>query len=256
MKPTRAILRCVILMLLVSLGISMVSAWSYNRYLEDNFVPNGKKWPMFEQGMPIEEIYKSYQEHDQYAFSTLTLHEIEITLKQPIRYYETPDVKSEPALELPAGRYRIAIGEPVFDQGLNTLPTYRKGWRYARTLPSPISDENENTIPISSFNRWYYVQLQDLNTVRIRLLLEGESKYFWRWVTKINLNLTSPIEYWNSLWRETDLFNLDEILYENGDYLSPDLFRPLWDWKCAALVIGIVLLMVPERLSARRENTT
>mgnify|MGYP003379543136 FL=1 len=60
MKPLRAILRCVILMLLVSLGISMVSAFSYNRYLEKNFVPNGKKWPLFEQNVPLEEIYSDY----------------------------------------------------------------------------------------------------------------------------------------------------------------------------------------------------
>ena len=45
------------------------------------------------------------------------------------------------------------------------------------------------------------------------------------------------------------------MMYEDGDYLSPDLFKPLWDWKCTALSIGIVLLLIPERLLARREKT-
>ena len=67
MKPTRAILRCIILMLLVSLGTSVVSAAQFNRYLKENFVPNGKKWPMFEQGMPIEKIYEEYLDSDGYA---------------------------------------------------------------------------------------------------------------------------------------------------------------------------------------------
>ena len=251
MKPLRAILRCVILMLLVSLGISVVSAAQFNRYLKDNFVPNGKKWPMFEQGMPIEDIYNEYLDSTYYAFSNLTSFSIDIVLNHPIRYYHTPDINSEPAVELPAGRYRIEIGEPVFHQGINTLPTYQKGWRYARTLPEPLTPENEKQENLTSPMRWYYVRLEDLKRVTIHLLAEERTLYTNRFLEG-KLNLRSLVRLWKK--SGVSLYNLDKLLYEQGDYLSPDLFRPLWDWKCTALATGIVLLMIPERLMARREN--
>ena len=253
MKPSRAVLRCIILMLLVSLGIFVVSAAQFNRYLKDNFVPNGKKWPMFEQGIPIEDIYNEYLDSTYYAFSNLTSFSIDIVLNHPIRYYHTPDINSEPAVELPAGRYRIEIGEPVFHQGINTLPTYQEGWRYARTLPEPLTLENEKQERFTSPMRWYYVRLEDLKRVTIHLLAEERTLYTNRFLEG-KLNLRSLVRLWKK--SGVSLYNLDKLLYENGDYLSPDLFRPLWDWKCTALVIGMVLLMVPERLSARRENTT
>ncbi len=252
MKPTRAVLRCVILMLLVSLGISIASAFSYNRYLEKNFVPNGKKWPMFEQGIPIEDIYNEYLDSTYYAFSNLTSFSIDIVLNHPIRYYHTPNINSEPAVELPEGRYRIEIGEPVFHQGINTLPTYQEGWRYARTLPEPLTLENEKQERFTSPMRWYYVRLEDLKRVKVQLQLGAQRlyiKFFLKGKRRPPASLERQLEYGVSL------NNLDRILYENGDYLSPDLFKPLWDWKCTALVIGIVLLMIPERLLARREKT-
>ena len=253
MKPPRAVLRCVILMLLVSLGTSVVSAAQFNRYLKENFVPNGKKWPMFEQGMPIEKIYEEYLDSDGYADSTLTLFSVDIELDRPIRYYHTPDLNSQPAVEISPGRYRIAIGEPDFDQGFNTLPTYQKGWRYARTLPEALTSKNEDRAFFQSPMRWYYVRLEDLKWVQLQLRLQGEMNWLKIWSKNMEA-LASPITYWKSLWEHTDLYELDNMMYEDGDYLSPDLFKPLWDWKCTALSIGIVLLLIPERLLARREN--
>ena len=253
MKPPRAVLRCVILMLLVSLGISAGSSVRYNQYLTENFVPNDTTWPLFCKGVPIEEIYWYYLDSDGYADSTLTLFSVDIELDRPIRYYHTPDLNSQPAVEISPGRYRIAIGEPDFDQGFNTLPTYQKGWRYARTLPEALTSKNEDRAFFQSPMRWYYVRLEDLKWVQLQLRLQGEMNWLKIWSKNMEA-LASPITYWKSLWEHTDLYELDNMMYEDGDYLSPDLFKPLWDWKCTALSIGIVLLLIPERLLARREN--
>ena len=229
-KPTRAVLRCVILMLLMSIVLSVVSAIRFNQNLKSNFVPNGKKWPLFQQNAPLKEIYRPYYDSGSYAADFIILYQVDITLNYPIRYYD-----------------RIAIAGTSFSQGLNSCPTYQKGWRYARTLPERIESDSAAHQLLSSPNQWYYVRLEDLKRVRFHIVIQDEI----RWMQE---KLDNPIRQWRWLWQATELLEVDRLLYKQGDYLSPDLFKPLWDWKCTALTIGIILLIIPERLLAKREN--
>lgn len=266
MKKTRTLLRCLLLLLLVSLGICVFSAAGYNRYLNENFVPNGENGD-YAQGVPMERIYRKKLEDRYYRGIFQTLEgpspNEKATIKEPISLYNSPDEDAGAALVLEPGDYYISRRLCDFGQGSRSLPTYQKGWRYF-IPPQKLS----GGIPESEYDRWYYVKLEDLQKLRRSQLWNRGTELFRIWLAdhpirtftvslfesgQINLTLYHWLKgNFNSL----DLLAIDKKMFEKGDYLSPDLLKPLWDWNCTVLAAGIVLLFVLERLLARPQNKT
>ena len=255
MKPTRTVLRCVILMLLVSLGISVASAAGYNQSLKDGFQPNGTTSILYARGGDIENLAKAQYQQLYFGGDDLTLTYYLFEINYCVRFYSTPDTGNECAVEFLPGKYRMQRPNLYIPQGFQGYPASQQGWRYVR-MPKIEFDSKKEVWNISDpdecSQRWYYVKTEDLKRLRKSILAQNEGLYCWRPTS--NAGYTKR-ECDRALIRSTDLFSADRLLYENGDYLSPDLFRPLWDWKCTALSIGIVLLLIPERLLARREKT-
>ena len=264
-------LRCFIFILSVCLGIFIASAFSYNRYLEKNFVPNGENCD-YAKGIPLDKMdrKKLITRYDDVIFQALSVSRSEVVkLDKPLNLYQEPDEDTEVAMILPAGEYFLSRNSCDFGQGCRSLPTYKKGWRYFIPPMQLVESDGKGNEERKNFSDWYYIKLEDLERLQAKYVLQQLNRLFELWIERDPTNYTFsrlvkyhdftilfPFHpsYIKNIMGSVELLAIDRIMFENGDYLSPDLFKPLWDWKCTALSIGIVLLLIPERLLARREN--
>lgn len=265
-------LRCLILVLLVCLGISVASAFSYTRYLRENFVPNGENCD-YAKGIPLEKMdrKKLNTRYDDGMFQTLSVSRSEVVkFDKPLNLYKEPDEDAGVVMVLPAGEYFLSRNSCDFGQGSRSMPTYKKGWRYFIPPVELLDGDGTQIEERKNSNHWYYVKLEDLEKLQEKYVLQQMNRMLILWIESdpIKYAFTMLVKYHTftvlfpfhpsyikNITRSVDLLAIDRIMYEKGDYLSPDLFKPLWDSKDTALAIGIILLVLPERLMARKEKS-
>ena len=167
-----------------------------------------------------------------------------VTLKRPLRYYTGPDRNSPVALELKAGEeYYVISDDYLLGEGNRTLPTYQRGWRCAAILRSVKPENQDHT---ENLNKRYYVNLGDLR----RIQRDCEWDYFLKDPLH---NFGGPfyITYGSSeTGKKKDYLDIftecDSTMYRLGQYISPDLKKPLWDiWNTLFLTGAVLCLIAP-----------
>ena len=237
--------------LIVTLLCRIVPAYLWNLRLEKNFVPStrqGAENEPYRIGLPMEEWDPTEYTY-RYTFPNggMASRRRIFTLTRDVHWYERPDQNSPVAATLTTGTSYLVGGEyyrPLWAEGCFSWPTYKKGWRYCTPFLTPEEIDRSlgdgSDIPSRERQKRYYVRLEDLY-----YLCEMGAQ-----------GLPQPDQTVSLRTKEPPYFVIDFALYRNGCYLSPDLFKPLWDWNCTVLAAGIVLLFVLERLLAKLQNKT
>lgn len=226
------------IMILLCLVIYRVSAALYhNDRLQKEFSTELNP-SSYQQGIPMEEMelsaYSSYFPNI-YAMPNYQItHHIETPVK--ISYYsEIPTAETIPALEINKGATIRAIQGNSSDSGFydpgygyTSYPTYDQGWRYVR--PFELASEDCQQF----HEQYYYVRIEALEAVIDKVI-------------QVNPSLRSAIRQqgWSVHTGKHNIATyIDQIFYQNGVYLSPDLFLKVIDrWNIMMIAsIGVLIL--------------
>lgn len=163
---------------------------------------------------------------------------LSVTLPEDIVYYREENGLKVPALTLPKGSevsfYMTMDSFIPYGYGYLTYPTYERGWRYA--VPFEVDGEpyhylrNENRILSQADEDFYYVKLEDIETVYRMLFVarRGTDLDPWEMEHLVQINLLI----------------IDEILLWNNIYLSPDMQAAvLSPWNLFAFLIAFLLML-------------
>lgn len=235
--------------LIVFLGCILLHtgmAVNYNRKVEREFYPNGMNNQPYQRKEPVDTMDISRYQGNIIYSQIETLYPVMVRLKKPLRYYTRPDRNSPVAVELEAGKeYYLLWGGYVLGEGNRTLPTYKKGWRCA-TILRPVKTEGMDPQMLS---KRFYVRLEDLISVQ----REYEWQYFLNHPTYVKWSFGAPFYTTggdgNGKMEKIyyDLFtSVDSVMYRLGQYISPDLKKPLWDtWNTLFLTGAVLCLIAP-----------
>lgn len=231
-----ALAAAILLLLLVSLRIG--HALYHNNRLNSQFTAASPPGP-YQEKTAMDAMDLSV--FDRLLPSAFSLPEFTLTpvLQTPValRYYtEIPGNGAVPVLEIPQGSPIAALpphatGSPFFKAGYGytSYPTYERGWRYAQPFALAGAEANAYAQP------YYYVAQKDLYAVS-RVVMDAHKP------------LSAAVKQRGLISKQgahTMTLYLDDLLYQNGQYLSPDLKYPLFDRLNAVLLslAGFLLLV-------------
>lgn len=188
----------------------------------------------YKNGTPLHEMDLSRLRH-YLTIATVPLgHKISNTLELPkkVVYYKQQDGIKVPALELPKGTtilwkptdqlYDISLG-----YGCQGYPTYEKGWRYAQPFMVSGKETDYTLLP------YYFVKTSDLESVAYKAIKSTKP------MMDSLANKLRSLRY--RVFTYTRF--IDEIFYEKGVFLSPDLIQPIWQLP-DAIMIGLAAALI------------
>ncbi|MEK5034742.1 hypothetical protein MKY96_25130 [Paenibacillus sp. FSL R7-0302] len=234
---------CTVLTVIILLCVIVYrtgAAWYHNHQLRKDFSAAVPASP-YQQGTPLEQMdlgaYSSYfpgiSGEPEYSLT----HRIEAPVS--LKYYtEIPTDETAVALEIPKGTMIEAIPEDTqgssfyeLGYGYTSYPTYGKGWRYVRPFKTA-----EAASP-GLGEEYYYIKIDRLEAVLDAAI--RANKPFRAAVRQQHWTLNQGTHTFARL--------IDEALYQNGAYLSPDLFYRILDrWNLmllgATAIVTVVLL--------------
>ncbi|MEK3762121.1 hypothetical protein MKZ07_27375 [Paenibacillus sp. FSL P4-0338] len=234
---------CAVLTVIILLCIIVYrtgSALYHNHQLRKDFSTAATASP-YGQGIPLEQMDLSTYSFYFPGISAEPTYSLTHRIEAPVtlQYYtELPSGETPVALEIPKGTMIEAIPEGTqassfyeLGYGYTSYPTYEKGWRYVRPFKTA-----EDANPALS-EKYYYVQMDSLEAVLDSAI--RANKPFRAAVRQQHWTLDQG--------KHTFARYIDDVLYQNGAYLSPDLFYRTFDrWNImllgAVVVITIVLL--------------
>lgn len=214
----------------ILLAVRMAYTSYYNRSLEADFMPNN--WMTEYQDhrsmedIDIDKIVRHYFSVSAGYSPTLAL---SIVLDKDIYYYSQPDIHSEVVYQLNAGkRYYIYGNSLCLEPRILSMPTYCKGWRYALPLITEDQYRKLNYLSLKPFwvigegpylsEQYCYIQTKDL--ISLIRKLEKESGYF-SWMDEIHW-------LFDDRYALGSLYGIDQSFWNDGIYISPDLYMPYW----------------------------
>lgn len=210
----------------------------YNYMINYEYIENKVK-SSYQERMPMEEIDLSLFSQYFPQASTLLAYNYNNSIELPFTlfYYIEADEKSSAVVELPKGTKVITIYNDSLERGYGFIgyPTYKKGWRYVRPL---IEDGEENNIDVLPY---YYVRTKDLEKI-FRKVFENNKSF----QTESKRMKLSKEKYINNMVRF-----IDKTFYNEGVYLSPDLYRNLIDAPGYVLFLGSSMLLLVSLINKR-----
>lgn len=226
-----------VIILFCVLAFRMGYALYHNQNIREQFSSALNSSP-YQNGVKMEEM--DLTQYDRFFPDTFAPIGYSLThiINNPVtlRYYaEIPnDDSAAYALEIPKGTKIVAIpldinGPPIYEigYGYTSYPTHEKGWRYVK--PFQIADFQSDP----GNQQYYYVKIESLEAVLREMIDANEG---------IIASL-QPRGWSNSKFLRFFLRYVDDVLYQNGVYSSPDLFRPVFDRVNMLLLclMGIIL---------------
>lgn len=202
----------------------------HNFKLHADFQDNGKN-EQYAQKIPPEKM--DFSQYNQYFLENTALihprYNVYVTLPKPIRYYTSPDDPS-PALKLSKGCIVTVLPtnggfSELRGYGLISYPTYQKGWRYVAPFRTGAEELNPNLLNAYTLKS-YYVKAEDLETVMRAFYDQNKGMQ----VSAEQAGMSKQ-EY---ICHVT--YKVDRVFYQNGVFMSPDLYRPLLDWASWILI--------------------
>lgn len=235
LKNISRILLCVAVITAVGLSIRLFYTKNYNRQLDAKFWPNDR-YTDYLSGMELDKI--DFSPYYRYAFSASVYPEpqTKITLDRDIYYYEAPDASAQVKMKLDQGRTYIVRGDnyasmlngcKLLENRYMSWPSYTRGWRYALPL---LTEEEYDQFPTGDEETliYGYVKLEDLDYI-FRTCQDTLVSMYYPDLTE---NIYQSDKYPDSLFYWTD-----HVLYDNGFYISPDLYLNYWNWQESVLLL-------------------
>lgn len=242
---SKLLLFAIILCLSVAAG-RMFFAFSHNyqniyrwEHIPNTFTPDN--WSPWLAEWPLEDMV---QLRLQGGYGRMNGRSV-FLLEAPVRYYLSEGDVMRLAAEVPEGTRVMVEGYPSErGRGLQSWPSYEKGWRYVRPLHvvdgTALLDEDE----------FYYVPLRDLSRATETFLNSG---------TELAENILQQAKEQNVSIRTVRmriLFLLDAVLYTDGVFCSHDFYHPYFDTANIILLSSAgVLLAVYIVLRMRKQKT-
>lgn len=235
LKNISRLLFCIAAITAVCLCIRLFYTNNYNKQLEAEFLPNDR-YMDYLSGVELDKI--DLAPYYRYAFSASAFPEIQtkITLDRDIYYYEAPDETSQVKIKLDQGRTYIVRGDhyasmingcKLLESRYMSWPSYTHGWRYALPL---LTEEDYDQFPTGDAEAliYGYVRLEDLEYIFHTCQDTLMSTYYPNLVENIHQSDKYPdsLFYWT-----------DHVLYDNGFYISPDLYLNYWNWQEFVLLL-------------------
>lgn len=205
------------------------SAIYHNQQLSERFTATENVSP-YQQEIPMEKMdLTAYTPYFPTIFALPSYswtHRIETPVS--LQYYtEIPTDETTVALEIPKGTSIIAVPEgssvSTFQEvgyGYTSYPTYERGWRYVRPFVTTEGMDPADT------EQYYYVKMDSLEAVLAKAIEVNKS-----------VRVSIQQQRW-SLHKGKHIIAryIDNVMYENGAYLSPDLFYRVFDrWNVILL---------------------
>jgi hypothetical protein len=174
----------------------------------------------YKNGTPLHEMDLSRLRHYLNIATVLLSRKAPNTVELPrkIVYYTQQNGTKVPALELPKGTtilwrptkelYDLSLG-----YGCQGYPTYEKGWRYAQPFMISGKETDYTLLP------FYYVKTFDLESVAYKAVKSNKS------MRDSLADSLIPVRYWVFTYTRF----IDDLFYEKGVFLSPDITQPNWD---------------------------
>ncbi len=221
------------LLALAALAGPAAAAWE-NRALREEFSGGGRS-RQYLQGVPVEEMDWDSLAYCFQRVETANAVPVDnrVSLPFPIPYYTMEEGELVPAAVIPPGTEILWLPKPEMHSwavgyGLHSLPTYERGWRYA--LPFLT----EETAALGG--EPLFVRLETLEA------LAGE---IYRSSPQVRKQLS------RQAFTRRYLLQADLALFREGEFLSADLYWPLWPLSstallclsAAALLFGLYLRM-------------
>lgn len=218
------------------LGVRFLYTKLNNVSLRENFVPN-KRYTQYLDGTPIEEIDFELLHQRFHNASVDAGWYNQVIPEKNIYYYTKPSRNSEVIFTLYAGR-KYYIYAPGICPRSESWPTYTKGWRYAK----PFLTEEEYNFLVESkgqsgtiLNSEYgYIMLSDIIELGFKTMYDSPL-------------LNTYTSMWSRVgWYFEDrllpgLYGFDWLFWENGVYISPDLY--LSYWRLTEKILGLLILL-------------
>ena len=216
----------------IILIIHFIQVKYYNMKLENKFVLSSQ-FTDYQDNVPIENIDFN-KIINKYLFIDGMFSYPDFILDKDIYYYEKPDSHSPVKYKLTKGERYYISGSMYAGLNLRTYswPTYKKNWRYALPLLSKTDYENLLTFE-DDMQSYAYITLDDL----VYILQSYFQQYGYLYT-----NADSEKDF-----STAGLYVIDNVLYENGIYISPDLYHYYWNWQyivCVFVLIISVLITI------------
>lgn len=201
--------------LLISMALSFLFAGckaGSGSQLKENYIDNGKNEP-YAAETPLTDMDFSIYTSQYYSDIISPLvdpdYNKRVTLPCDVEYYQSPG-DATPVLTLPKGSDvyvlpRDAANFPTIGYGLQCWPDYQKGWRYGQ--PFFVTGDFTRSMISQKYDK-YYVRTEQIASV---------AREFYNNNRKSLQNLTA------SEFQKEMVLEIDQTLYDNGAFCSPDL---------------------------------
>ena len=177
---------------------------------------------------------------------------VEFTLGKDIYYYAEPDKNSEVVHVLKKGDVLINLctsHSHYSDERFCSFPTYERGWRYALPVLRVDSQNHDLVWHANSQEEAYaYISLDD-----VKYLYTSFLNAYCDIMEEIG-NIVTKEQRKNTSY----VFLYDELLYDRGIYLSPDLYKSYWDTtltKVTCVVAFCVLMIILLEVIRKKINS-
>jgi len=234
MKKIQRIWGIVAVVFLVCIGIHIHDIKEYNDNLKNSFEISEYQYDGYRNHVPMEDMDMNRLDIATAYAIAVGGYKLEFTLDKDIYYYVQPDKKSEVVYVLNKGD---TIVSPCYsscshyrENRFDSLPTYERGWRYALPMLRDAVSGHDLAWKIDDPHEAYaYLSTDDM-------------QYMYKKYVDAYCDLMKEIG--NRVTREqrknaSGIYLIDNLLYEKGIYLSPDLYKSYWDGKMKVMVFGL-----------------
>ena len=243
-KKIRTVLLTLSAVCIALTGVRSVSAIIHNNAMQsefkevsDNITPDKGFFLPYSDG---KSLYQFEEDSTKYGYQTFPLKgggRCTVKLTKDISLYNGPSTFEKPIVTIKKGtQINIDTSLMSVNEFPGSLPTYERGWRFTKIFKALFDDDNTvksmfgvDDKELERVQRAWtgaafhaYVKLEDLQSV-------------WKDLASQYPDFAEPMHEENT--NKTPLLYSDELLKENGVYLSPDLLKPVWDAFNTLLVI-------------------
>ena len=246
-KKIRAVLIDVSAVCIALIGVRLVFAIIHNNAMQsefkevsDSITPDKGFYLPYSEG---KSLYQFEEDSTKYGYQTFHPSWLKrggkctVKLTKDVSLYNGPSIFEKPIVTIKKGtQINIDTSLMSVNEFPGSLPTYEQGWRFTKIFKALFDDDDAVKSMFGVDDRelervqraWTgaafhaYVKLEDLQSV-------------WKDLASQYPDFAEPMHEENT--NKTPLLYSDELLKENGVYLSPDLLKPVWDAFNTLLVI-------------------
>ena len=242
----------VAVVLVVFMVLHVYEIKEYNDDLTNSFEITEYQFDGYRNQVPMDEMDKTELNNAVGHAVAVGNLKVEFTLGKDIYYYAKPDKNSEVVYVLKKGDVLINLctsHSHYSDERFCSFPTYERGWRYALPVLRGDSQNHDLVWNANSQEEAYaYISLDDAKYLYTSCL-----NAYYEIMEEIG-DIVTKEQRKNTSY----VYLYDELLYDRGVYLSPDLYQSYWDTTLTLMtcaVIFCVLMIVAFGILKKKINS-